>query len=111
MSDSIEIRVARGVALLDRTLADWDERIDLDRLDLESTCGCILGQEFADYADDFDNEDWTPYDAAISELPIDGYGDAWRYGFDRHRNEGGNEYADLTAEWKRVILARRGGAS
>ena len=48
MSDTIKARVARGVALLDRTLADWGERIDLDRLNLASPCNCILGQEFAE---------------------------------------------------------------
>lgn len=111
MTDSIETRVARGAALLDNTLAGWDERIDLDKLDLASPCNCILGQEFAGYADDFNDDGWTPYDAAMIELPMDGYDDAYHYGFDKLYGETTAAFRDLTAEWKRVILARRGGAS
>ena len=116
MTDSIETRVARGVALLDKTLADWDERIDLDRLDLRSTCNCVLGQEFANHPD-VRGGDCQSYDVGLEAL----LGDerdinraAREHGFDSGY---GASHAPLTAEWKRVIAARRidrmsiGGAS
>ena len=37
--------VEAGAALLDRELGPgWEDRIDLDTLELSSTCGCVLGQ-------------------------------------------------------------------
>jgi len=41
----IPANVERGAALLDERLGpDWDEQIDLNRLDLSSNCNCIVGQ-------------------------------------------------------------------
>ena len=123
MTDSIETRVARGVALLDRTLADWDERIDLERLNLENTCDCILGQEFARHPDvDLAEHDgWfevTPFDIGVRELFSEQYfADpelaARAHGFNAIGKPGHTvkEFQALTAEWRRVVLARRGGAS
>lgn len=104
-TESIEARVARGVALLDERLPSWDERIDLDRLDLHSSCNCILGQEFANH-EDVDGETWTGYDAAQSALL--NHADPTEYGFDLTGREAAS-FPALTSEWKRLILARRGG--
>ena len=41
---SIEKRVARGAAWLDRVKPGWFKLIDLDALDLRSGCSCVLGQ-------------------------------------------------------------------
>jgi hypothetical protein len=101
-------RVARGVALLDEKLPGWVDRIDLDRLDLGSPCRCILGQTW----DGIPDPESTPFAAHANELDLYGE-DENDYGF----NAGGEdwfadepEYRALTAEWTRVILARRAGA-
>ena len=45
---TIAERVARGIALLDRSVRDWRTWINRKRLDI-GTCGnCIIGQLFAD---------------------------------------------------------------
>lgn len=46
--DTPKIREAvdNGVALLDRELPDWRDRVDKARLDMSSACGCILGQAY-----------------------------------------------------------------
>jgi hypothetical protein len=120
MTDTIETRVAQGVALLDEKLPGWDERIDLDNLELDNTCNCILGQEFChhpdvDMEDDGNDEGWpaaSPFDIGVRELF-----DAVRFtnpehaarshGFDASSPSMPGEFDTLTAEWKRVILARR----
>lgn len=102
--------VAAGVAWLDEHDPTWwredatpvttlhdSEPIDLDRLDLNDPCGCILGHR------------WGHYGHAMVDAPLDGLSpvdlgfssgnfipDGWR-----------REYAALTAEWRRVIRERR----
>lgn len=105
MTDTIETRVARGVALLDEKLPGWWQRIDLARLNLGSPCNCILGQEFASH-EDVDGDWWTGYEVAQDVL-LD-YRDATTFGFDLKFADS-CDFPSLTAEWKRVILARRGG--
>lgn len=109
-TESIEARVARGVALLDEKLPGWIERIDLDKLDLASGCNCILGQTWSKGDDD---GRFTAFELQADALGLYGE-DENDYGF----NAGGEDYFEdrpeydaLTAEWRRVILARRGGAS
>lgn len=46
---TIAERVAAGAAWLDAEQPGWVDRIDLDRLNLASSCRCILGQLFNDY--------------------------------------------------------------
>lgn len=119
-ADTIRARVARGVALLDEKLPGWAQQIDLDRLDLGNTCNCILGQGFEGHPD-VDMKDWvvtSPFDIGVRELfaaamPDQDHERAARvHGFDAVSEPGytAQEYAALTTEWKRVILARRGGA-
>jgi len=105
MADTIAARVARGAALLDERMPGWDQRINLDRLDLHSPCRCILGQIFP--ASSRDGGYWD----GIKELGLASWGPdpggAEAYGFTTARN-----FQMLTAEWRRVIGARRaGGAS
>lgn len=99
MDDTIEARVTRGAQLLDERLPGWVDRIDLDRLNLASSCNCILGQKFGDYLDGID---------ALFNCQNT---DAINHGFDAFEDEGADaeaaEYEALTAEWRRVILARR----
>jgi hypothetical protein len=113
---TIPERVARGAALLDKTLADWDERIDLDQLNLASECNCILGQEFTGHprVDPYDSWDRTPFAIGMNELFANEEKRdlaAIGHGFDSRIGDGAEtEYAALTAEWRRVILARRAGS-
>lgn len=112
MSDTIPTRVARGVALLDEKLPGWHLRIDVARLNLCSACNCILGQEFATH-EDVDGPAWTGFDVGVREVLNGDVHQASEYGFDADgfSLEGeGRDFVALTAEWRRVILARRGGA-
>jgi hypothetical protein len=111
-TDTIPQRVARGAALLDEKLPGWHERIDLDRLDLASSCDCVLGQEFADHSDA--KADVDPYAVGLDKLDLWGF-EAAEDGFESYSehddDEADADHAALTAEWKRVILARRGGGT
>lgn len=111
MTTTIADRVAAGVAWLDehdpgwwRTDAPADPTltrdalpIDLRRLNLASSCDCVLGYRWGNYAVavlDGRLAGLSPADLgfrARSFIPDD-----WR-----------GEYADLTAEWRRVIRDRR----
>lgn len=39
---------ATGAAFLDERFPGWAEQIDLERLDLEAGCDCVLGQLYCD---------------------------------------------------------------
>lgn len=111
---SIARRVAAGARFLDEREPGWWERIDLYLLDMRSQCGCVLGQLATDLnlwssvvmrfglrrpgMHIFDPK--APTDCAL--------------GFNARGAPGpaqDREYAALEAEWKRVITARRAGAS
>lgn len=94
---TIPERVAAGAAYLDRVMPGWWQRIDLERLDLSSTCNCVLGQEFGHFAA-------APEDAYLNA------GDAYAKGFDIHFRDEFGSYEPLTAEWRRLIESRRAGA-
>ncbi len=95
MTDTIAARVARGAALLDEKRPGWDARIDLAVLDLESCRQCVVGQLFGpEYG-----HDPFGWGLAVLGIPVE----AGRHGFDTF----GEDFADLTAEWRRVVTARR----
>lgn len=48
--DEYDERVARGVRFLDAVKPDWRKSVNLDILNLESPCRCIIGQVFGDYS-------------------------------------------------------------
>ncbi len=87
----IAARVAAGAQWLDDNVPGWVDLIDLDRLDLRSTCRCVLGQLFDDY-------DFAPRDARWYS------GD---YGFDAVGDHLTAEYVALTDAWTRLITTRR----
>lgn len=94
---TIEERVARGAALLDRIENDWPNRIDLDRLNLSIGIDCIWGQLVGGY--------WLR-PAAATDAEALGFNadmrladDAWLAALDA-----------LEAEWRRVITERRAAA-
>lgn len=111
-ADTIPVRVARGVALLDEKRPGWRDRIDLDALDMRSSRDCVLGQLYADHED----VDWphrTAFHVGATELLGD-VEDAAAYGFENGAEfrdlDAADEYAELTAEWRRVITGRLAGA-
>lgn len=122
--NSITERVAAGAAFLDNHdpgwwAADADRPIDLDTLDLEKTDRCILGQRcpletLAEYvgADSPDDLGYIDMGEAYYVNAVHLGSPAGRfamaewaisYGF----NATHEEFAPLTAEWKRVITERR----
>lgn len=46
---TIAERVERGASLLDTRFPGWVDQVDLSRLNLESSCNCVLGQRFGDF--------------------------------------------------------------
>jgi hypothetical protein len=97
MTATVAERVARGAALLDGKLPGWDERIDLAVLDLETCTLCVLGQVFASAAA---QSGFAGYGVGLRALDVAGF----PYGFTAAEGE---TWAELTAEWRRVITARR----
>lgn len=112
IAPTIAERVARGAALLDEKLPGWDKDINLDRLDLSSSCRCVVGQLFVSNrlarVARLLGETLTPYAGGLITLGLGLDGEDYDYGFDK-ADEAGN-YELLTAEWERLILARRAGA-
>jgi hypothetical protein len=101
-------RVAAGAAWLDEHEPGWDQHIDLDRLDLSYGCNCILGQlESPNLLLAHQTE---AYWVGRSRRGLSRERAA-ELGFatgDYDRLDVG-AYAALTAEWRRVLTARRAG--
>lgn len=94
---AIAKRVAGGVAILDRDVPGWADAIDLNTLDIESTCDCVIGQLFR-----------RPEDASGRYKPELGFDCEQRYPItDAELARRGREYKALTREWLRVIVERR----
>lgn len=104
MTATIPERVAKGAALLDEKLPGWVDRIDLDRLNVQSGCDCILGQEFSGSA----TEDAPGFVIGLFGLFGGELTEAMLHGFTI--GGGYDTFPALTREWRRVILARRGQA-
>jgi hypothetical protein len=88
----IRDRVSNGVALLDERVANWRDRVCVGSLWIESADTCVLGQIYGDY------------DIGIEALNI--LGEGKQYGFStysRSSTYGLSEYAELQAEWVRVL--------
>ena len=98
MTVTLPKNVERGAELLDRELPGWDERIDLDRLDLGSTCDCIVGQLNPAHA----HFKHHRYSKGIEALGVETRPS--RFGFNTW---GQQRFASLTAAWKRLIESRR----
>src|SRR5258708_40306755 len=97
---TIAERVARGAALLDEKMPGWAEHIDLDTLNLASSCRCVLGQLHPNLE--------APDDAyldGLNHLDVSTTDDSG-YGFDTS-DEDDDEYERLTTTWRELIEARR----
>lgn len=99
---SIAERVAAGAAWLDEHQPGWIDVIDLERLDLQAACFCILGQLHGNF--------WTsPSFTGDRTRRIEA---AAPYGFAIDDEGGGLEveeaqYEALTAAWRELIEQRR----
>ena len=94
--------VERGAELLDKVQPGWEDKIDLDELDLSSCSACILGQLYMD-AHPRTRNPVEAYDRKRAELGIDPWA-ASRYGF---TTWGIGTYENLTAAWRRLIQQRK----
>lgn len=101
---TIAQRVARGVALLDKTCPDWRARVDVRTLDMSSNVYGLLEQV---YPDDRPFLSGTTFFHACSTLGIKIH-DAGNYGFDIVTDdacEGRPQWDALTAAWKKTFEA------
>jgi hypothetical protein len=94
----LEVRVKEGMRLLDeRGPERWWERIDLDTLDVASSCNCVLGQTYGGYGDGVDALDLTTAETvAHAFYPAAGVWSVYR-----------SACHTLTAAWREAIGARR----
>jgi hypothetical protein len=82
-----EAAVKRGIAWLDAHKREWRKRIDIESLDLQYPCACVLGQLEGDF-----------------------FQAAWEHDIDRVRAgdlglaaPSGVSYRTLTAAWRRAL--------
>lgn len=84
-------RIDAGIAMLDDNYPGWENRIDLDLLDVRSL-NCVLGQVYGSYM--------------RGKRLLNVVEDADQCGFDICI-DADESYADLTSEWRRRIEQRR----
>lgn len=98
-------RVEAGVRLLDERIPGWEDRIDLDRLELASACRCVLGQLHLDQVSDpnlaYVQGKWSLY-LGDDEAIAGGFNIS-----DPNGEPGDLEFDLLTAAWRNRIEARR----
>ena len=101
MTDTIEVRVGRGFALLTEKLGPgWIHDVNLETLDITLPCQCVLGQ-IGHYEDVAHGLGLHPHRCQLSNSVV-------AYGFDWFGpGATAQVMAKLTAEWKRQILAAR----
>lgn len=87
-------RVAAGATVLDEHAPDWVDRISLADLNIGSCRRCVLGQVFGHYF------------TGLDKLGLRGVALAVEHGFSTPRRQAG----ELTAEWYRLVEARRAQA-
>jgi len=95
-------QIEAGAKLLDEKKPDWVDLMDLEELDLESTCNCVVGQSCPDKL-------YVKALESLFDMESDDWGDniiqkSREYGFSV---EDWKKYPDLTEEWKAYIEERR----
>ena len=99
---TIEERVEAGAEWLDANRPGWVDRINLETLDLGSTCNCVLGQEF------------KGFNTAVKRHMGDDYELAGAWAFTLQSDRGflvdDQHFSDLTQAWRDYITARRAAA-
>lgn len=101
MNDTIPERVAAGAAFLDEHEPGWDSRIDLERLDLGSSCACVLGQLYKGFGAGLIATGLLDYEYSRGA----DLGFHWLVGTTEAAEL--REIKDLTAEWHHLITERR----
>lgn len=98
----VEVRVKQGMAVLDEKHGpEWVYQIDLETLEMSSTCMCVLGQMYG-------TDDDAGYYPGLEDLFGQGWTDSLppQYGLDADL-PAGIGYGFLRAEWKVQITRRR----
>jgi hypothetical protein len=95
----IKDRIARGAKLLDEKVPGWIDKINLEELNLEDICDCVVGQAFPDqsYCSVICDVLWPDLKDNTAILLID-------HGF---AIDGYPGYHILTQKWKDYIRERR----
>lgn len=89
--------VERGAEFLDARIPGWEEKIDLDKLDLGSCCNCIVGQLNPAHTRIREDRYWS----GIKELGVRGEA---KHGF---ITWGTQTFDVLTEGWRNLIERRR----
>ena len=91
-------RVLAGIAFMDRTTRDWRLKINPDRLNIRSDCTCAIAQVHGSF-----NEHWQ----RLFGNDLKRAADLGFYAYAAHTRGARDEYAVLTAEWKKVLAAEK----
>lgn len=98
----IPVNVQRGVDLLDEIDPSWPSKINVDKLDLSSTCNCVLGQ--IEGKENSRTPRFDRYSRRLNRINGEAKRDPSKFGFDHRRSQ---LYENLTAAWKHVITERQ----
>lgn len=90
------VLIEKGVKKLDKKIPGWDERIDIDLLDLGSDYDCVLGQLYGSYYSG--RRELEDMGVKVGEKRM------VKMGFFR---ESRHEYKSLDEAWREEILSRR----
>ncbi len=94
--ETVAIRVQRGIALLDMRRPGWQEKVDRERLDMDSITDGLIEQVFG-----------CPFGYALHQLGI-GHKEAYRCGFDIEEGTPEEQYEQqwqvLTEAWKQMLV-------
>lgn len=101
-------RIERGAAWLDRVKPGWRDLIDLDTLNLADAESCVLGQVFADEADDLTTDGFdyvAEYMSPPPEIETNWFS---KHGFDQSINltaasPWSLDYTPLTDAWREYL--------
>lgn len=88
-------RVHKGIEFLNQKNPGWHQRIDTDKLDINSIHSCILGQLYGSYMD------------GIYELWPEGDNDAKEYGLTLWGVDLSSDFDTLTRLWRYAVIKIR----
>ena len=98
------LNVQRGARFLDERDPDWYRKIDLDTLNLGSSCACVLGQLHL-FKHPRTEKKWVAYSRELLEINGEVEEKPWLFGFITDGDHG-QFFSNLTADWKTEIRRR-----